>query len=241
MFVILNAFDWDIPLEIIETISKLNSQSKPIFTNEEMYLMFHSVVFTGARENVDIFTKVENDKAVYSTKEIQYLTSFFIHADVNSARQIREYIDEGMTFDQIKPLIKHIPDSKMIRICRSLYDLEFSTNSVDFIISHCNYEEIKEIKYITNCMNEFLSDVELNLSQDNFNVDYFREIAAAEISKTYDSDIKVCELLEECLSERISPEEIKEKINETFSLEELASMRTQDLNTEINNCEEFSL
>ena len=221
MCAIYYALRWEIPIEDIKIATQLNSKSEPIFDFEQMNVIFHAIKFSGAKENIDIFTKIENGKSVYSAEEIQSLSSFFIHADDNATRQMRECFENGISFAKLKPLLDHTLDASVIRLCRSLYKLEFTENAIDFLLKEgCNYEDLKEIKYIANCIHEFISDAELNFELKEFDMEQFREMAAIEIAKVYGSDIEICEFIEKCMRERIDTEEMRMAVESKFILNE---------------------
>jgi hypothetical protein len=240
---IRDALEFCMPEEIINLITKLDSNLKPFFDHEQMDILRYAYFLDNIKENIDIIAKIEDDKLLSTTEDMRNFVKFFTKADEEKIKQLRECDKIDIPFSIIKTLIYRDSPISVIRMSRSLYNSGIDENSVNFFLNRgYNYDQLKDIKYMIGCVREISKKSDFDLYKNSPNtkvyrvvssggnsfsewapdleIEEYRRIAAVKIAKGYGLDVRLCEFVENCLSEKMQPDEIKIAIDKNFGIKE---------------------
>ena len=225
--------------------ARLDKNEKPIYNPDQMDQIRYGFYEELSEDKINVYAQL-NEKMVpkFEAFEMKQMKLFIVKADDKQVQQLKDSINEGLSFSQFDIFCKpDIPAEKM-RIYRSLYGLGCNKNLIKHIVKHKNldYDDLKKLKYILICANklkefntqrgeyippfpcESVIDTETDLSDINVVYEKFANI----ILNSYYYTIKITNIdsesigiIEECLKNNMDPEQIHFLVSSGYSMNEI--------------------
>ena len=149
----------------IDTITKLDKNEKPIFNDYQVLFLIDLIKEYNVPDNLfNMFSKQNNDKAVFSYFEMEAILSFIRQESTTDKQkqQIENLINKGLEYKYFASLIKNNESADIMRIYSSLYE---TIPNKDYVMEltdkRIDYEELKVYKYLFQCIKDLEFGLEM--------------------------------------------------------------------------------
>ena len=137
--------------EQIDYLAVIDKNGKPVYDSDQMCVIrygFNSAHIT--QKHIDIFSARKDGVPCFTGKEMRYINNNLLNIhDEESLNQLERCVRDGITFEELKPLINKNISADQIRILSSLYGLGFYEGYIRRLIElKTSYNDLKEIKYL---------------------------------------------------------------------------------------------
>ena len=168
--------------DIFKLMTSLDKNGKPIFDSQRMNEIVLGFEYCLSYEEIFIYCKIRNDKPFFKPDEMRNIRRFIETADEKQIQQIKECVDGNFTYSQLSPLLNKELSAEKIRILKSLIAIGVNCDRIQALISENHpYEELKDIKYREQCINELI----LNQYKDS----YVSYVTTIDMRKIFDKTV----------------------------------------------------
>ena len=217
---IFYALSDDMCLEHIEFFTKLNENEEPIYDCEQMKEIRRGFMANIPIEYVSIYAQLKDEEPLFNDEQMCCIRAYIRdnYEDSDKMSQIKECIDKGLSYKQLKSLLESASTEQM-RILSSFFQFGCSPNIIEHIINEkISYEELKEIKYLIRCAEQIETDVNSILAIPKISIDKARDNAASAICTSRGIlDMNSFNIINRCLKYKMPPEQIDFIANKEFS------------------------
>ena len=230
--------------EDIMTFLKYDKNGDLVYNEGQLNLIVYGFASKISVDDINIYAQLnESGRPKFTEEEMNVIEYFILRADEKQIQQLKESIEDGLSFDEFKVFCQsHIPADSM-RIYRSLYNIGYNKSLVSHIAqtNRMDYDKLKKIKYLLTCAKTmckldvdsgskelFPYDLYINKSTDFKDINSLIEKLSYNIANFYyaagkinTTSMKMDKTIEECFRNNIEPDAIHFMVTAGYNEEEI--------------------
>jgi hypothetical protein len=229
----MTIISWYIPkldIEQIRYFTKLDDNEKPIYHPDEMREIAIGFSEKLSTKKIEVYSKLNKQgKPIFNSDKMMYIRQFFKEANEKQFNVIKNCIETNISYGKFSKFMDpEIPVDKM-RIYRWMCS-KFNTHQMDDLIKlNLSYEQLKDSKYILQCLpfgskahdTESVEDFFIkNMEETDKDFENMLYLAENFVKLKHHFSDKYAELFRKSLSYRVSPEIIKDAFYTRLSMPE---------------------
>ena len=224
MGIIYNKMKRGLKNEDVHLVMTLNTLLKPVFDSSQMNLIADEILERKiGSDKIKILAATKNEIPVFDISQMISVRYFLRDAKDEQVKEFEKSIKEKVPSVVLTDIARANLSHDTIRVYRALHKLEINeSNMKKMLAAKLTYEDLKEVKYLTNCAKAVclpMNPVLRMTPKDDFTVSKIRENLLSHIYNARLYEMECTFIVDKCLKLGLPPEQINYLTNPEFMLD----------------------